>query len=332
MNMSLAYRIAAAMRDSYVFESKSNPESARFIVVPVPFDATASYRKGSALAPYAVLEATHQVDTFDLEFPDNVKSNVYVDDPIREAYELNEIGRHLYSQSLSGNKRSLDALNGVCESVLSSVYSRVNYWIDQNKIPVVIGGDNSTSLGSILSHSKRFSDLSILHFDAHADLRTGFQGIKFSHAAVMSNVLSMTKSNITQVGVRDLSEDEFHLIMNSNGRVIPFFAKDIWLSKQNEPFEVVSDRVASTLSRNVYVCFDMDAFDISMVPNTGTPVPGGLNWWQVNSVIRSVVNSGRKIVGFDINESAADGSDPILAARMLHKLCGWSEAGPRAMI
>jgi agmatinase len=330
--MNLVHRLSTIVNSKPIFESLSTIEKSKFVIVPVPFDGTSSYRLGSAFAPDAVIEATHQVDTFDLEFSDNVVGNIFVDDPVIEAVEANEIARDLYRRSLNNDTRALDELNRVCNTVYSAIRDRSRYWLSKGKVPIVLGGDNSVSLGSIVSHFERFKDLSVLHFDAHADLRTRYNGCHFSHAAVMSNVVQMTKCPITQVGVRDLSEFEYLSIMNSRGRITPFFAKDLWEYSQYESFDIVAERIATTLSPNVYVCFDMDVFDISMVPNTGTPVPGGLNWWQVNAILKAVVNAGRKIVGFDINESSPDGNDPIIAARMLHKLCGWSGAGPRASL
>lgn len=311
-----------------IFESLPDHNLAKYVVLPVPFDATSSYRLGSASAPYAVIEATNQIDTYDLKFYDNILGNVIVDDPILEAVQYNEIARNLYRQSLNGNFKSLEVLNSVCGRVFGSVHSRTKFWLDQGKIPIVLGGDNSVSVGPVVAYSERYVNMSVLHFDAHADLRADYQGCIHSHAAAISNILQFTNCCVTQVGVRDLCEDEHRSILDSGGRIVPFFARDLWSESQYVPFQDISSRIAATLSRDVYVCFDMDVFDMSLVPNTGTPVPGGLDWWEVDSILKSVIDSGRRIVGFDINESSADGSDPIVAARILHKLIGYSGFTP----
>lgn len=324
MIRSPAYRIAIAMRDSHIFDSRGIWEDCDYIVIPVPWDATASYRLGTAFAPEAIIEATHQVDTYDLEFDDNIRGNVYVDSPIREASEANEICRHLHERVLNGDQGSLLPLNQISHSVHEAIKERVSSWLSLGKHPIVLGGDNSVSLGSILAHNAHYEDLSVLHFDAHADLREAYQGIRYSHASIMFNVMQMSDLHITQVGVRDLSQPEYDRIMSSNGRIIPYFAKDILKNATDNTFEDTAARIVSTLSQNVYICLDVDVLDIGVVPNTGTPVPGGLNWWQLNSIFKACAKSGRRIVGFDINESAADGNDPIIAARLLHKLIGWS--------
>jgi len=332
---------AAARPDSGVFGLPHTVDEAKVALLPVPFDATASYAKGAAAAPLAILEASKQVDLFDLEVGKPYESGismVRLPPPIarglaqwnREAGRLAEpiIAAGGDVQANRKLQASLRRVNDLCARVNSFVYINALELLRRGKIVGVVGGDHSTPLGSIRAHSETYPGLGILHLDAHADLRQAFEGFTWSHASVMYNALALPGvARLVQVGLRDLCQEEHDRIRVSRGRVVAHFDPDLARAQlDGASWRSQCARIIRDLPREVYLSFDIDGLEPSLCPHTGTPVPGGLGFYQASLLLGAVAQSGRRIVGFDLTEVAPgeDEWDANVGARMLYKLIGWT--------
>jgi agmatinase len=213
------------------------------------------------------------------------------------------------------------------------VYQQSKAILSKGKFLGLIGGDHSTPFGAIRALSEKYrGDFSILHIDAHADLRCAYQGFHQSHASIMYNVMTseFKPKMLVQVGIRDFCEEEFDFIKNHPKSIKTFF--DIETKRQllqGTPWAKIVDEIVASLSPNVYVSFDIDGLDPALCPNTGTPVVGGLSIDQTFYLFRALVEAKKRIIGFDVNEVSSGPGDSAewdgnVGARVLYKLCGWS--------
>ena len=330
---------AAAAADSGVFGLPSTEADARVILLPVPFDVTTSYGKGTAGGPAAILEASRQVDLFDLDTGRPYEAGVFMLDEHPDVRRWNETGNALSAKVIEAcgvveGDASLEAalreVNAIGAQLNDHVHAEARRLLDAGKIVGLVGGDHATPFGAIRAHAERFAELSVLHFDAHADLRPAYEGFTWSHASIMHNVLGHTPvARLVQVGIRDFSEEEYDAVGRSNGRVVSFYDADLKRAQRNgQPFDDVAAQIAGALTAQVYVSFDIDGLDPALCPHTGTPVPGGLAFHEACAILEAVVRSGRRIVGFDLNEVApgpdGDEWDANVGARVLYKLIGWT--------
>lgn len=330
----------AATPESGLFGLPHGPAEAEVHVVPVPFDATTSYRKGTACAPQAILAASHQVELFDLHAGQPYEAGITLleADPAieglnREACELAR-GVLAVAGHISGDEflqRDLARVNTIGAEVNQSVRSSVDGILEAGKLPGVLGGDHSVAFGAIAACAERSRGLGILHFDAHADLREAYEGFVWSHASIMHNVLRWIDGieRVVQVGVRDMGRSEYAAIQDSGGRVHALSDRQ-WAEARFEGRELpalVHETIA-LLPDEVYVSFDIDGLDPALCPNTGTPVPGGLSWQEANLWLEQLAASGRRVVGFDLTEVNPGDGDPgsswdaIVGARLLYRLIG----------
>jgi len=198
--------------------------------------------------------------------------------------------------------------------------------LEKGKLVGLIGGDHSTPLGFFKAIAEKEGDFGILQIDAHCDLRSAYEDFKYSHASIMYNALAEIPQlkKLVQVGVRDYSEDESYFIADNSDRVTTFFDKDIKERQyEGENWKTIVEEIVQTLPAKVYISFDIDGLDPKLCPNTGTPVAGGFETEQINYLFKKVIDSGRKLVGFDLNEVGVGegGIDANIAARILFKLC-----------
>ncbi len=333
---------AAAAPGSGIFGLPFTPDEARVVVLPVPFDATASYAKGAAKGPDAIVEASRQVDLLDLEVgrPDEQgialagipaavrrRLDAWNREATRLAAPVLAAGGVGDDSRLAARARKVDAL---CAEVNAWVRGETERLLAQGKLVAVVGGDHATPFGAIEAHAAAYPGMGVLHVDAHADLRDAYEGLAWSHASIMYNVATRIPGvrRIVQVGVRDLCEEERDLERSSRGRIVTFhdvalarerFAGTGWLAQCR--------RIVERLPRDVYVSFDVDGLDPALCPHTGTPVPGGLSFHEASALVGAVVQSGRRIVGVDLTEVApgpeGDEWDANVGARLLYKLVGW---------
>ena len=333
---------AASSPDSGIFGLPHSVEEARVAVLPVPFDATTSYRKGAAGGPEAVLAASRQVDLFDLETGRPYEAGIAMvelspaerralarmnRDATRLAEPVLAAGGVREDAKLAALARKADA---ICEQVNAFARERVAALLERGKLVATLGGDHATPFGAIEAHAEAHPGLGVLHVDAHADLRNAFEGLTWSHASIMYNVATRIPgvAKIVQVGIRDFCEEEHDLVLASRGRLQTFY--DVELARERlsgATWASQCERIVSALPRDVYVSFDIDGLDPALCPHTGTPVPGGLSFHEACMLVATVAGSGRRIVGVDLNEVApgpeGDEWDANIGARLLYKLIGW---------
>jgi agmatinase len=334
---------AAAAPGSGVFGLNDAPEQARVVLIPVPWEATVSYGGGTGRGPEAILEASRQVDLFDRETGKPYEAGIAMLPLATQVVAWNETAKTLArpvidaggagtDPALLALVRKVDEL-GVC--VNEWLEAETDRWLDRGKLVGVVGGDHSTPFGSIAAHARRYPGLGILHFDAHADLREAYEGFRWSHASIMANVLDRIPgvARIVQVGIRDFCEEEHDRITAEHGRLRTFFEVDVRARLQGgERWTAIVDEMVDALPETVYVSFDIDGLDPALCPSTGTPVLGGLSFAEATSVLKSVAKSGRRIVGFDLNEVAPGASgdwDANVGARVLYKEIGFALASGR---
>lgn len=335
---------AAASPDSGIFGLSDTAENARFVLVPVAFDATTSYRKGTARGPQAIVAASHQIDLYDLDLGRVYEAGIALlkrtqQDEVRLA-EWNQRANQLAAPILQAGgattaeaERALGEINAICAALNRQVEAEVGELLDRGKVVGLIGGDHATPFGALAAHAARFPGMGLLHIDAHADLREAFEGFTWSHASIMFNAMTRLPgiSRLVQVGVRDFCEAEFDLIQGSRGRIEAHFDAALHRQlSQGVSWNELCQKVIARLPEAVYVSVDIDGLEPSLCPHTGTPVPGGLSFQQLQHLLEVLVGSGRRIIGFDLTEvaPAADGRDEWdanVGARVLYKLIGWSK-------
>jgi len=271
---------------------RSARDTAKAVILPVPYDGTASYRTGARDGPRAVIEASRNMELYDEELRRNVS----------------EMGI-----------ATLDELEPIMTSpaeMVNAVEAAVERCVSAGKFTVVLGGEHSITPGAVRAHQRHFPDLCVLQIDAHADLRDEYQRSRHSHACTTSRLLEICP--VVQVGVRSFSRDEAEAVEARRDSII--FARDI--RKTNDWPRAAVEK----LGKNVYVTFDLDGLDPSIMPSVGTPEPGGLGWYEALELLRSVCEA-RRVVGFDVVELTPIPSNvapDFLAARLVYKLMGYA--------
>ena len=250
----------------------ADPASARAIVIPFGLEASVSYGGGTAAGPQAILSASQQLELYDDEFG----REVYLD------YGVAAVREPAIAQPLTP---ALEQLDGLVETVLAA-----------GKFPFVLGGEHSLTAGAIRPLARRYKNLVVLQFDAHADLRDGYQGEHFSHASAMRRVLDHQGISLVSVGIRAVSAPEVAFYDANRNRITIHWAKD-------QARWDIEDIVAPLRGRPIYVTFDIDALDAAVMPATGTPTPGGLAYWQALAILRRACGVGN-VVGADLVEFA----------------------------
>ena len=273
----------------------NHKSNSKVVIVPFGLEKTVSYGGGTRNGPKEIIKASHQVELFDEELN-------------KEPYK--EIGIETLKPFKIKSKLK-DALNQ-----LSEINEKILF---EKKFPLVLGGEHSITPGSIKPFAKRYNELILLHFDAHADLRESYQGEKFSHASAIKRCLDFKNLRVVSFGIRNLSKSEMDFYNNNKDRIEIFWAKD----KKNWDLGKINDLFKK---KQVYITFDVDSFDSSIMPATGTPEPGGLFWDEVLSIIKMICKVSN-IVGADINELAPIkkfDSYNFLVAKLAYKIIAYS--------
>ncbi len=330
---------SAALFDG-IFGLPFAPEESRVLVIPVPWEATCSYSAGTASGPEAVLKASRQVDLLDrdtgrpyqakiamLPIPGELRASS--DDARRRALPVIAAGGARDDPAM---KQALTEVEGLCRRMNGWVHDTVRQALQAEKLPGLVGGDHSVSLGALTAAAEKHPGLGVLHLDAHADLRSAYEGFRFSHASIMRNVMEEIPgiSRLVQVGIRDYCDAEDAFIRDNPERIRSYFDSDLrHLLFEGDSWGRMVGRVVADLPSQVYVSFDIDGLDPSLCPHTGTPVPGGLSFPEAVALLRGLVESGRRIVGFDLTEVAPDPTgqsewDANVGARLLYKMIGFA--------
>ncbi len=330
---------AAAAPGSGVFGLPHSPDEARVVLVPVPFDATTSYGKGASKGPTAILQASRQVDLFDIELGRPYEGGIAMLQEPTALHDWNREAGELADKVIAlggavGDDPQLHGavahVNRLSRQVDDHVHRVVSEQLGKGKIVGVVGGDHSVPFGAMKACLERHPRLGVLHFDAHADLREAYEGFERSHASIMYNVTNeLPLGKLVQVGIRDLCQEEHARIEASKGRIVTHYDVELRRAvREGERWSSICARIVSDLPPLVYVSFDIDGLDPGLCPHTGTPVPGGLSFHEANALLEAVAKSGRTIVGFDLNEVApgpdGDEWDANVGARVLYKLIGWT--------
>ncbi|MCC6405668.1 MAG: arginase family protein, partial [Planctomycetes bacterium] len=282
--------------------------------------------------------ASKQVDLFDLATGRPYEAGIAMLDADprvlkhnREASKLAD--RVIAAGGVVAGKRELEKalarVNELGSDVNELVYRASKRVLESGKLLALVGGDHSTPFGAIRAALELHPKLGVLHFDAHADLRVAYEGFEWSHASIMENVTRrLPLARLVQVGIRDFCEDEYELIRASKGRIVTLFDRD-WQNAKLEGRDL-KKRVRAHLAklpRDVYVSFDIDAFDPTLCPSTGTPVPGGLSWGDAMFWLDELVRAKKRVVALDLNEvnpgPAADDEDSwdaMVGARLLYRM------------
>jgi len=328
---------AAATGDG-LFGLDTRPEDARLVVIPVPFDATTSYRAGTARGPQHVLEASAQVDLEDIQYGPIWKAGIAMLPIPRDIAALSRRARAAAEPVIAaggakpGNAshaKAVAAVNAASERVHGYVAREAERILDRGAIPAVLGGDHASPFGLIAELSMRHPGMGILQVDAHADLRDSFEGFAWSHASIFHNVMTTLPGvkRLVQVGIRDVGAREVAFAERSKGRVRTFYDQRL-RDRQfgGATWTKVCKDVIAALPRDVYVSFDIDGFTADLCPHTGTPVPGGLTFPETCHLLELLAASGRRVVGFDLCEVApgapGDEWNGCVGARTLYKLAG----------
>jgi len=260
----------------------------RIIILPVPYDETSTWIRGSDKGPEAIMKASVNLEFYDIETGTEAhRKGIHTADPVLE-------------------KSSPEAL-------VDSVYASVLKLLNDSKFPVVVGGNHTVSIGSVRAFSEHFKDLSVLQLDAHTDMRNTYEGSRFNHACAMARIRE--KAPAVQTGIRSVSAEEVPFIDESR----LFCAHDLFYDKS------LYRKALTKLTQNVYVTIDLDVFDPSIMPSTGTPEPGGPHYYELMHFLRDVAKE-KNIVGFDVVElcpSETNKAPDFIAAKVIYQLLSY---------
>ena len=275
-------------------DNKSNGKE-NVVVIPFGLEKTVSYGTGTSKGPIEIIKASHQVELFD-------------EDLNKEPYK--NIGIKTLNP-FPIKKNMMDALRQI-ENINKLL-------LDKKKFPLILGGEHSLTPGAIRPFIKKFGKICLLHFDAHADLRNSYNGNKFSHASAIRRCLDNPNVNVVSFGIRSISSSEISFLNKNKKRINIFWAKDKLKWNLNKFKKIIRNK-------KVYLTFDVDGLDLSLMPATGTPEPGGLFWNETIKIIKIAAQSSN-IVGADINElSPIKGFDSYnyLVAKLAYKIIAYS--------
>lgn len=269
-------------------------EKSEFVILPVPYEQTTSYQVGTKHAPRAIITASQEVETFDEELKlEACQAGICTLEP-------------------------LEVTTADPREMLERIHQTIRQLIDNGKKVVMIGGEHTISIGAVKAFQERYPNLCVLQLDAHADLRDTYQESKYSHACVMRRIGEI--GPFVGVGMRNISREEHEFIQQSKTDI--FFAQD--LKNLNRWKEKVLDR----LGPDVYLTFDLDFLDPSIMPSVGTPEPGGFLWYETLDFLKELV-SRKNVVGFDLVELCPVSglvAPDFLAAKLIYRIIGYMVA------
>lgn len=312
------------MNNSFLGLKQTPLNKARFVVLPLPYDITTSYIKGTARGPKAIIDASTQLEFFDEE----LMKETCLNNPVH-TLPTPPLDFHAKADKL------IPALGGYMKSLVKK--------LSPKQTLISLGGEHSLSYPIVSAYQAIYKDLSVLHLDAHSDLRDTYGGTKYSHACVMKRIYDSNVRSIVQVGIRNLTAGCMELINAPRSEFIPLGLRVIrptlttHFAHFQPDYKKVGKKILNLLTKHVYVTIDLDVFDTSVMPAVGTPEPGGLNWYQVLDVLRPVFQS-KKVVAFDVvelcpikgqtcqNDSVGLVASDFTAAKLIYRLMGYLSA------
>lgn len=317
------------------------PERAALVLISAPWDTTVSVRAGSSYAPDAIIEASRSIEFYEPSAPNSWRKGIATA-PID--YSIQDLSHRLRSDAERivkfneefgpitaaieniMHERRLRRVNDGSATVNEKIYNQAKHWLDKGKLVGLVGGDQSAAYGHIRAIGEKHNEIGILHIDATCDLKDDHHGFKHSHASVMHNVLRDVEAvkRLVQVGVREFSPKEWERA-SQDERIKMFTGQYIWSSHfEGVNWATICNQIIEELPEQVYLSLDIDGLTIECSPHTGMTISGGLRFPEVVYLLIKLIESGRRIVGFDLTEvvpDVDDKSDAIIAARLLFKIC-----------
>jgi len=322
-----------------IFGLSEDPNDSKFILIPVPWEMTVSYGSGTALAPHFMKVASAQVDLYHPNNPDLYKEGIFMDefpDLFAEEHEqlrrfaeeiIENTGVETDSQEKKKTASQYLIIEKFTEEVNHWLKERIKYWQAQSKIVGLVGGDHSIPLAYHQLLAEENTVYGILTIDAHHDLRNAYEGFVYSHASIFYNILKYQNvTKLVQVGIRDYCHEEVEFIQTKEikSRMAVFYDRAIRSNMiEGKNWSQICTEVIDTLPDKVYISIDIDGLDTKLCPNTGTPVPGGLEYHELTYLLDQLKRSGKQIIGFDLCEVGYNENDwdVNVGARLLYHLC-----------
>lgn len=311
-----------------------NPKEASLVLIPVPWEATVSFGEGTAKAPESIRVTSHQLDLENFHYKKPYCAGISMLKSDKNIEKLSLKARKKAKKVINAlengksDKKSLKYVNEASNFLNSFVYVLATKNLEKGKLVAVVGGDHSCPLGLIKALSDKSKEpFGILHVDAHHDLREAYEGFTYSHASIFYNVLKECKnvSKLVQIGIRDYSSEEANRMLDLGEKGSCLYDTNMHSSlASGKSLEEIFTPYIEQLPQNVYLSIDIDGLEPLNCPNTGTPVPSGLRYGELEHLIFMIVKSGKSIIGFDLCEvgSSKDGFDENVGARVLYQLCG----------
>ncbi len=311
-----------------------NETTARVILIPVPWDVTVSSGEGTAFGPRAIREASLQLDLYDPDVKNAWELGIYMLPPDAAVLEQRDQLRpraagvidFLERGGIPGQdpamQKMLREINAGCSQMNQWVYRHSKKVLDQGKIAGIVGGDHSVPLGLMNALGEKYNAFGVLQLDAHFDLRERYEGFAYSHASVFFNALKIgALKKLVQVGIRDYCQEEVKRVENEGNRISVFYDHQLKANRFcGTNWRTQCQVIIEQLPRDVYISFDVDGLDPKLCPRTGTPVPGGSGFYEIIFLLKMLVESGRRIIGFDLCETGNDPWDANVGARFLYKM------------
>lgn len=304
-------------------------QEADLIIIAMPWDVTVSYGSGTSMGPQAILDASVQLDfeLYGIKEPWKFPSAMINNPAIAESNsQYRSVAKSIIDQLEQGKEvdaGQLKQVNQACQEMVALGHELASNWLNQGKKVAFLGGDHSTPLGLMKALGEQ-QEFGILQIDAHMDLRKAYEGFEHSHASIMYNACKIKGvQSITQVGIRDFCVEELTFIEQSEKPIHVFYDDQVKAGMmKGQTWQFWVKKIVATLPERVYVSFDIDGLQPFLCPHTGTPVPGGLSFEEVDYLIRALVNSGKEIVGFDLSEVGPGENewDANVGARILYRL------------
>jgi agmatinase len=265
-----------------------NYQESAIVILPVPYDKTSTWIKGADKGPEAIMQASKNLEFYDIETDSEAhKHGIFTLEPLTE--------------------------DSSPEALVNSVHARVKFLLSEKKFPVLVGGNHTISIGSIRAMAGKYENLTVLQLDAHSDLRQEYEGSVYNHACAMARAREVAP--IVQVGIRSMSVEELSFADKNN--IYP--SHKLYLNKG------LYNKALSSLKENVYITIDLDVFDPALMPSTGTPEPGGPDYYELMYFLRDVAAS-RNVVGFDVVELCPDPGNKVpdfIAAKVIYQLLSY---------
>ena len=337
-DLSLFDPNAVSNPNNNIFGLPFTKEDAKLIILPVPWEVTVSRHEGTARAPEHIFRSSLLVELFDTTLKDKWRNGYYMPEPDKKILLKSDYLRkeaELYINYitdggiLTENKfmcKTIKEINAGSLMLNNWVFENTKDLFMQDKLVGILGGDLSTSFGYYKALAEKYGDFGVLQIDAHCSMRKAYEGFSYSHASAMYNALEEIPAinKIVQAGIRDFCEAEWDYISNSNGRITTYL--DVSIKNriaEGETWKSIADEIVSFLPDKVVLSYDIDGLDPKLCPNTSTPVYGGFEASQIFYLFNRIIQSGRKIIGFNLNEIGISTNewDEKVGARVLFDLC-----------